>query len=169
MSNPCINRWGINSFWSHYWYSDLRYSLYSKQDNLILELLKIYLKCGSNIPKTFFLNVYWYKESTISDSKNFKRYYRWVTVRNRTLDMYTTYPMRILRDETFDTRITILRLNSWIVVNSYWFQPDKKKKHRLLKARIRDHLTIHHENSYSHSLIPKIKKLSSLMSPIYAF
>ena len=169
MSNPCINRWGINSFWSHYWYSDNRYSLYTKQDHLIIELLKIYLKCGSNTPKNLFANNYWYKRTNVADAKNFKRYYRWVTVRNRTLNMVSTYPMRIVRDETFDTRITILRLNSWIVVNSYWFQPDKQIKYRLRKAKIKDHLTIHHSNTRSNLPLTKLSKLINFTKSSYTF
>ncbi len=162
MSNPCINRWGLNSFWSHSWYSDNRYSLYAKQDHVVLNLLKIYLMYGANTPKSVFKNSYWFKSLTLKHSLNFSYHYRWITVRNKTLQMTSTYPMRIAREETFDARVSVLRFNSWFVVNSYWFQPDKQRKHRMKKAKIKDHLSIHHGLNSSHSVLPKLRKLLTL-------
>lgn len=136
MSNPCINRWGLNSFWHHYWYSDSRYYLNLQQDNIILDLLNTYLKYGINMQNNHFVNPFWYKTSPSTyHIPSTLTYYRWLTVYNETLRMTSTYRLRLESEETFQTRINVLKFNSWYVLNLYWFQPDKDKKKLSKTAR----------------------------------
>ena len=137
MSNPCINRWGLNSFWHHYWYSDSRYYLNAQHDNLVLELLTTYLNYGTDVSSPMFLNSFWYKTAVKPQPQDLSRYYRWATVYNDTLRTTNTYRLREESEETFRTRINILKFSSWFVVNVYWFQPDKDKLKRSRRAKLR--------------------------------
>jgi hypothetical protein len=137
MSNPCINRWGLNSFWHHYWYSDSRYASYLQHDDLALNLVQTYLTYGSDIDAKMFWNKYWFKSSTAPQSPQLSRYYRWVTVSNKTLHTVNTYRLRISSEETFQMRVSVLRFNSWLVINLYWFQPDKNKRKRDRLAKLK--------------------------------
>lgn len=145
MSNPCINRWGLNSFWHHYWYSDSRYASYLQHDDLALNLVQTYLTYGSNVDSKIFWNKYWFKSSTPPQTPHLARYYRWVTVNNKTLHTINTYRLRLSSEETFQMRASVLRLNSWLVVNLYWFQPDKNKRKRDRLAKLK---------SYTNSVLP---------------
>jgi len=135
MSNPCINRWGLNTFWHHYWYSDSRYALNLQQDKLILELLQTYLSYGSDFSTNIFRNSYWYRTGVASAATNLWTYYRWITISNETLQSINTYRLRKESDEIFQTRVSVLKFSSWLVVNFYWFQPDKKKKKRAARTK----------------------------------
>lgn len=135
MSNPCINRWGLTSFWQHFWYSDSRYALQLKQDKIFIELLKIYLAYGSEAPHTLFWNNYWYKTNPSPIDRKLSIRYRWSTVYDESSESYITYRLRLEGEEFFQTRITILRLESWLLINLYWFQPDKRRKKRLSRTK----------------------------------
>ena len=135
MSNPCINRWGLNSFWHHYWYSDSKYALNVHQDKIFITLLQTFLLYGLKTSNNVFWNKHWYKTNTDHNTSNppLKDYYRWLTIYNETLQTINTYRLRLKSDEHFQTRINILKFNSTVIVNVYWFQPDKKRKKRLKK------------------------------------
>lgn len=163
MSNPCINRWGLSSFWQKHWYSDLHYSLYLRQDNLIINLLQIYLKYGSNSPQRLFANPYWYK-TIYKHSPTFAmtNRYNWITVRDTAFGFTDTHPMRLSRGEIFETQTCILRFNSWMVLNLYWFQPYKQKNLRWLKVKSRDELSLQSQLLNRYSQFSKLRKLMNL-------
>jgi len=167
MSNPCINRWGLNSFWHHYWYSDSTYASNLKQDKIFIDLIQTYLVYGSSTPTSFFWNSYWYKTSAAPSQSILKDYYRWITVSNTVFQMTNTYRLRIVSEEIFQTRISILRFGAWIVVNFYWFQPDKNKKKRSL--RVVSHKYTHAEHSMKLSTAPllKFRSLTNALVPSY--
>jgi len=132
MSNPCINRWGLNSFWHHYWYSDSRYALNVHQDKIFITLLQTFLLYGLRAPTNWFWNKHWYKTSVSSATElPLKDYYRWITIYHENIKSIETYRLRLKSDEHFQTRINVLKFDSTVVVNVYWFQPDKKLKKRL--------------------------------------
>jgi len=135
MSNPCVNRWGLNTFWQHYWYSDSRYALNLAQDKMFIELIQVYLTYGSKVPENLFWNSYWYKTHSAPSKMPLHKYYRWITIYNETLDSLNTYRLRLDGEEFFQTRVSILRFDSWILLNLYWFQPDKRRKRRMSKVR----------------------------------
>ena len=136
MSNPCINRWGLNSFWHHHWYSDSRYDLNLRHDKLILELIQTYVTYGSNPNTKLFYNKFWYRSEPSPVKPQLSNYYRWLTLYSRTVDTTTTYRMRIPSEEVFQTKISVMKFNSWFIVNFYWFQPDKDKNKRARRAKL---------------------------------
>ena len=103
---------------------------------LQLKLLQTYISYGSDFSPNTFRNSYWYKTIKIVPFVfTVRDYYRWITVYNEGLQSTNIYRLRSEGDELFQTRISVMRFSSWLVVNMYWFQPDKKKKKR--EARIR--------------------------------
>jgi hypothetical protein len=162
MSNPCINRWGLNSFWHHYWYSDYAYSSNLKQDRIFIDLIQTYLAYGSAAPADFFWNRYWYKTNSAPAKKQLQDYYRWITVSSSPFQMTNTYRLRIASEEVFQTRISVLRFDSWIIINFYWFQFDKKKKRRSLRTISRDYTHAENSSTLSHSPLKKLRSLATL-------
>lgn len=167
MSNPCINRWGLNSLWRHYWYSDSRYAVNLQHDKLVTELVSTYLNYGSDFSTQHQWNSFWYKTNPRPSKENINNHYRWVSIYSHAAQETSTYRLRKDREnETFETRISILKFQSWIVFNLYWFQPDKKRAKRLKMTRLRHRLILHTQNSRSTSPIVKfqaaIKNFQSL-------
>ena len=176
MSNPCINRWGLNSVWHHYWYSDSRYSLNLQLDNSILALLNIYLNYGSDFHTRMLWNAFWYKTSSKPAGVNQAKYYRWLSVYNDVSMSTNNYPFRLASEERFSTRISVLKFNSWYVINLYWFQPDKKKNKRLQQAKLQSITSVQTENPRSLSSITKtraslyqLQSLSHRLRSTYSF
>lgn len=160
MSNPCINRWGLNSFWHHHWYSDTRYDLNLRHDKLILELIQTYVTYGSNPNTTLFRNQFWFKSIQKPQEPALSNYYRWLTLYSKTVDTTTTYRMRIPSEEIFQTKISVMKFNSWFIVNFYWFQPDKDKNKRARRATT--HVSTVTPHPARRSLVP-VQKLSTLI------
>lgn len=122
MSNPCINRWGMNTFWYNFWYSDTNYAANVRHDALFTKLLNIYLFNGISIPKNIFANFYWY-------AKYYKKlqlptYYRWTVGRNA-YGYKVNYKFRQHHEALFPMRLWILRYGNWTIINFYWFYPNK--------------------------------------------
>lgn len=160
MSNPCINRWGLNSIWYHSWYSDSRYAFNLQHDKLALELIQVYLKYGNAVHAKLFWNCFWYKTGTAPTNRPTQVFYRWATVYNETLRMTSTYRMRITSEEVFQTQISVLKFDSWMIVNFYWFQPDKDKKKRARRAKLKRYTSS--VNPLKRSITP-LKKISNLV------
>ncbi len=159
MSNPCINRWGMNTFWYSFWYSDNNYASNLKQDAAFNRLLHTFLFYGLNLPHNIFANLYWY-------AKNFKRndfpiYFRWIEKFDKTLRIRTKYIIRNESDCIFPMRLWVLRYGSWLIINLYWFHPFKRKR----KMKVQwdktegDAFIIPNPNTSSN-----IKKLKTLLS-----
>ena len=135
MSNPCISRWGLNTFWYNYWYSDLFYADNVQQDKMFTELVQLYLKYGTAYSSTFTYNLFWYKTAIKPRPTNLHHYYRWVLTKGREPDEIFTSRLRFETAEVFQTRVSVLRLNSWFILNIYWFQPDKFFTKRARKSK----------------------------------
>lgn len=168
MSNPCINRWGLNALWHHYWYSDSKYHLNLQHDSIFLELLKIYLNYGNSFTSLFFWNQFWYKNSTKPARPNMNQFYRWLPTYSELLKTTSTYRYRIVSQERFDTRINVLKFNSWYVINFYWFQPDKGANRRRKEARLSIHANPLFITSRSNSALTKLTKLKTLTNSLAA-
>lgn len=162
MSNPCINRWGLNVFWHHHWYSDSRYALNLRQDKLAITLIQNYLSFGSNVPTHFFWNPYWFKTQTAERPQESTKYYRWILAKSTALKSITRYRLRIESEEIFQTLVSVLKFNSWILINLYWFQPDKGRNRRLMQAKRFSRTLSTDVNSRSMSHITKWRKLTAL-------
>ncbi len=133
MSNPSINRWGVNTFWHNFWYSDNHYSYNVKQDNIFTKLLHIYLYNGINIPKYFWTNTYWY----FNNRHSLKLYtYKRIRVIKPLSDKEKVNCLaRQTRDAAFFFKLWIYKYDNWIIINQLWFHPDKKKHKRKFFVR----------------------------------
>lgn len=166
MSNPCTNRWGLNSYWYHYWYSDSFYAENSLQDSLFLHLLQVYLKYGLNTPSTVFWSWYWYKDESSSTLQrpSVSQYYRWITLNNHTLRSVNTYRLRRENSEVFQSKVTVLKFNAWVVINCYWFQPDKKRRQSLLRVKPVNYINHNYLSSKSNLNLKKLRTVISRSS-----
>ena len=128
MSNPCINRWGLNTFWHNFWYSDFDYAYNQKQDKIFSTLIQIFLFNGVNLTYNLFTNRYWYFKNY--SELSIKSYQRWITRKPNQFGEIMRYSLRQEADCVFPMKIWILKYSNWIVINQYWFQPLKRRKQR---------------------------------------
>jgi len=126
MSNPLINRWGSNLIWYHFWYSDKTYAKQVQQDRIFSKLLETYLTYGIETHHNHFMNLYWHKK--IKKIVPVSSYYRHVTIRRPLIKLTTTFRLRNSMIDYYRMRIWILRYSNWIIINMYWFHPNKNKK-----------------------------------------
>lgn len=164
MSNPCINRWGLSSLWYHYWYSDSKYYLNLQQDVIFLKLIRLYLSYGSDYSARMIWNPFWYKTGIRPLASEKNKYYRWTLVYNELRDEEVINQYRIESPERFDTRISVLRFNSWFIFNLYWFQPDKGSRRRRLNSRVTSYTNPLLLIEKSHSKLSKLSTLTRLTS-----
>lgn len=140
MSNPSINRWGLNLFWYKYWFNDQNTSVGFHQDNLINKLVLIYIHYGLFSLKNIFLNKYWYNISLKSlkmyyDRYNLK-YFRLIEYKNRVLNESKSYKIRNKIKNIYFSKIWILRYQKWLIINFYAFQPmSSKLNKKMLKKK----------------------------------
>jgi hypothetical protein len=127
MSNPLINRWGLNLFWYKFWYVDKNLSKNIHQDALIDKLIYLFLNYGLFTPKIIFRNNYWFQnEKKNYFSLYFSQYYRAINFKNKILNINAFYYNRIKIKNIYFSKLWILKYQNWIVVNIYSFQPLKK-------------------------------------------
>jgi len=77
----------------------------------------------------------------------------------------TNYQFRLVSEERFNTRVNILKYNSWFIINLYWFQPDKGSKRRLKLAKIKRYTSTHYPNLKTNATASKLNKMISLSNP----
>lgn len=160
MSNPCINRWGMNTFWYNFWYSDNNYASQVKQDKIFIKLINIYLIYGLSVPHNVFANLYWY-------AKHFKKldfpsYFRWFTTKDTGRGKVETYAIRKSIDCVFPMRLWLLRYDNWLIINLYWFRPFKNKKRHSGFFDRSTHDTFHLQLPETTNAIRKLKTLLSV-------
>ena len=124
MSNPCINRWGLNTFWHNFWYTDFDYAAGHKQDYAFSRLVTTFLFYGIGVSYNIFANTYWYSQAYSLLSQ--KTYYRWVTKRDIKYGEKKTFNLRLEADCVFPMKLWILKYSQWFIINQYWFHPLKK-------------------------------------------
>lgn len=141
ITNPSINRWGKNLFWFRLWYTDKNYFLNLQTDNLITNLITIYINYGVSfklhpfLSKRFFQNLhqFTYKKFANYDLKNFRQ----DNFINSLSGVEEYYPIRKNQEDIYNTKIGILRFQNWLVVNSYSFKIIKlsRKKARVSRYK----------------------------------
>lgn len=131
MSNPSINRWGLNLFWYKHWFNDKNNSFLLHQDNLINKLVLVYVHYGLFHFKNIFLNKYWYninlKSLKINHDLYNLKYFRLLEYKNRVLNESKSYKIRNKIKNIYFSKIWILRYQKWLIVNFYCFQPMTSK------------------------------------------
>lgn len=126
MSNPCINRWGLNTFWHNFWYTDFNYSYNYRQDQIFSQLVNIYIFYGVNLTYNIFANLYWYAKQY--KHLSIKTYQRWIVRKPNQFGEIMQYSLRQEADCVFPMKIWILKYSHWVIINQYWFHPLKKKR-----------------------------------------
>jgi hypothetical protein len=141
ISNPSINRWGLNLFWYRFWYTDKNYSLVVQQDAFITKLIHIFINYGILFPKNIFTNRFWYSSEVLTRNyynEHNTKYYRVVNFKSEAMKINEFYYIRTKLKNVYYSRIWILRYQNWIIINFYAFQPPKNQTNndprRLKKA-----------------------------------
>jgi len=130
MSNPSINRWGVNLFWYHQWFNDKNYNLWLQQDLSILKIVYTFLNFGLFCQTNIFTSPYWIKRL-----KNFNyynefstKYFRVMNFKNILTKEVSQYNERLRVENLFQSRLWILKFQDWIVINFYSYSPIKKRR-----------------------------------------
>ena len=126
MSNPCINRWGLNTFWHHFWYTDFDYASGHKQDYAFSTLVTLFIFHGIGLTSNVFANTYWYSHAY--SSLCIQTYHRHVTRKRNKYGEIKSYDLRKEADAIFPMKLWILKYSHWFIINQYWFRPLKKYK-----------------------------------------
>ena len=116
-----------------------------------------------------FWNPYWYKTATKPLQGDVYSYYRWIPTYSDVLKATTNYKFRLKSEERFDTRINVLKYNSWFVVNLYWFQSDKTSQRYRKVTKLRRHTLSTHPITKSSSQVAKLNKIVSPRMSSYNF
>ena len=130
MSNPSINRWGLNLFWYKFWFYDKNYHSSLQHDILINKLVYTFLNFGILFPVNIFINKYWfknYKNNNYFNTHNTK-YYRIMGFKNLISKEINYYKERIKIENVYQSKIWILKYQHWVVINFYCFNPIKKRQ-----------------------------------------
>jgi len=159
MSNPCINRWGMNTFWHNFWYDDFKFAYSHKQDKIFSNLIHIFLFNGVNLTYNLFINSYWYAKKYTQLST--KTYQRWITRKPNQFGEIMRYSLRQEADCVFPMKIWILKYSHWIIINQYWFQPLKKRRGQS-RRESPNHLDS--LNSVNLKTFSNVRKFKTLMS-----
>lgn len=164
MSNPCINRWGLNTFWHNFWFTDFNYSTNLRQDKAFSILIRTFIFYGLNLSYNLFSSKYWY--SHLYNHLSIKNYYRWVTYTpSGKKELSENYVVRQEADCIFPMKVWILRYSHWIVINQYWFNPFKGRRKAMKILDNPNHL-----NTFTTIKSPQYKnyrRIKTMFSRIY--
>lgn len=141
LSNPSINRWGLNLFWYNFWFTDKNHQKMLHLDYIINKLIYLYIFYGLFLKKTMFSNHYWYdtefdKEFILNFRANhFSNYFRVMEFKNRIRKEISYFRVRTRRKHIYISKLWILKYQKWLIINFYCFQPIKVKWHKRVKPR----------------------------------
>jgi len=125
VSNPLINRWGSNLIWYNFWYSDNNYGKQVQQDRIFVKLLETYLTYGLENSQHRFSNKYWYRNKP--KAVPVAAYYRYFIIDCLEVKFIIRLRLRCSMTDFYRMRVWILRYDRWLLINMYWFHPNKKK------------------------------------------
>lgn len=130
MSNPSINRWGVNLFWYQHWFNDKNYNLWLQQDLAILKIVYTFLNFGLFYHKNINVSPYWIKKLKNTNYYNefTTKYFRIMNFKNILTKEISQYNERLKVENVFQSRIWILKFQDWIIINFYSYSPLKKKR-----------------------------------------
>jgi len=161
MSNPLVNRWGLNIYWPKLWYSDKNYTLNLKQDNIIFQLIKFYFFFGIHLPQHLFLSKYWYYKldqfRVLNHLTSIQKYYRWYGKKISLDGEKSKYKVRNMVKDIFPMKIWIFKFSNWILINFYWFQPIKKSYTKLKRVPSKRILSLNIQQKTQLSTLRRLK------------
>lgn len=132
LNSPTVNRWGINVFWTKMWYAERNFASNLHQDKIFTVLLNTYLRFGLYVFKDMFHTPYWHMNQAHTrpfiGSTTYLKYFRWRQYTDKALEIDSVQRYRIETIDFFHLTTWILRFGGWVVINLYWFKPQRKKK-----------------------------------------
>lgn len=129
INNPIVTRSGVNVFWYHFWYSYKTYNTRVHKNKLVLNLIKIFLRYGLNLPKNIFFSKYWFRNyKTIYKPKH---YFRWSVFINNLSGLESKHRLRLTSNLFYKSKTHLFIYNKWLIIITQWFDPDKRRAHRL--------------------------------------
>nr|QCU82628.1 ribosomal protein S3a [Pseudourostyla cristata] len=136
MSNPSINRWGLNLFWYKYWYSDKMYQLNIQQDHAFGWMVYTYLFFGTLFFKYVFINKYWFKKKFNFNFNGYlehnAKYFKYKEFKDLVTQELSIQKLRIKTSHIYYSRVWIFRYQQWLIINFYNYKPlIKNKKHTI--------------------------------------
>lgn len=159
MSNPCINRWGFNTFWYNFWINDWSYSHNLNQDRIFSKLLNLFLFYGINVTYNLFSSYYWY--ATVNYNLALPTYYRWISRRGEQFGEDISYKLRKEATCVFPMKLWILKYGNWVIFNQYWFYPLQKGQKNTQLNLVKHWDSV---NTLPSSGYPIYRKLKTLIS-----
>lgn len=157
ISNPVVNRLGVNVFWYNFWFSKNQYSYHLQKNKLILLLLQIYLKYGLDLPRNVYTDPYWFNHQSASVNKT--NYYRWSLFFNELNKSQTRHRFRVNAGLFYKTRLVLLKYNRWLLVLTQWFEPDRRRQARLTRFKQKDFQNV---TFFARQSTPHVKRLKVL-------
>jgi len=137
MSNPSINRWGLNLFWYNHWFVDSKYFMSLQHDDLIYKLVHVFLNFGLIFPVNLFIHRYWFKRLKGRNyyNEHNTKYYRVINFKNFLTQEISSYNERIKLEHVYQSRIWILKFQHWILINFYCYTPVKRRQRVMNKFK----------------------------------
>ena len=139
MSNPSINRWGLNLFWYNFWFNDKSTSLITQQSLFINKFIYIYVKFGLLHKKNIFINKYWYKNNNFNYKNIIEefslKYFRIIEYKSKIFNQNKKYKIRNHLKNTYFSRLWVLRFQNWLILNLYTYKPINKKKKKIINFK----------------------------------
>ena len=123
ISSPLLNRWGINLFWHHFWYSRRDYNKKVQQDKLLITLINTYLIYGVELGRNPFVSAT-YHQLTLP-CYNPSLYFRRTSVQSPETPITALKQSRVRYTSFYQARMSILRYGGWLVLVTQWFSPSK--------------------------------------------
>lgn len=162
MSNPLINRWGLNIFWYNLWFTDYNFKTFYNQDKIFSQLVYLYLFYGLKLPYNIFANKYWYSFNLYSI--RFLPYSKWITRRGSQFGELVRYSLRVETECLFPMKLWILKYSNWVILNQYWFYPLKIKLSLSNKFNLNNMPHADSFNLIKNNKSFKINKIKALMT-----
>ena len=142
MSNPLINRWGLNLFWYNFWYRDKNQFFNNHRDLILNKITNIFINYGVTLEQNNFINKYWYLNykninsltNIITFTKNLnQKYFRIFQHKNRLTEEITFFYKRNKLKNIYFSKIWIFSYQNWIILFFLAFKSLKKKKKKKKK------------------------------------
>ena len=137
MSNPLVNRWGLNLFWYNFWYKDKNKFFNNHRDFILNFIINIFINYGLTLDRNNFINNYWFINNkniknltnVLIFTKNFnQKYFRIFQHKNQLTEEITFFYKRNKLKNIYFSKMWLLSYQNWIILFVLAFRSFKKKK-----------------------------------------
>ena len=149
LSNPSINRWGLNLFWYNFWYSDKSSFFLMHQDYHFTKLMHFFVQYGLNLKREVFFNFLWYKKNSLissnllEDIKKFNQTsFRFFEYKNKFESEANLVFTRKKKKYLYLSKVWTFRFQNWLILNLYGVQQVQNSNDALWFNRQRNYSQI---------------------------